>query len=84
LSTLLSLRFWQVGRRSGGDIPTGAPRSVPEGEGSVCRRTLTLWGAAPGEVVTIYREGNRAIFEQHLREYLERGKGLSAEYRRQR
>jgi DNA-binding transcriptional ArsR family regulator/uncharacterized protein YndB with AHSA1/START domain len=46
----------------------------PEGEGSVCRMSLTLWGAVPEEAVTMYREGNRAIFERHLREYLEHGK----------
>ena len=46
---------------------------IPDGSGSIYRKSLTLWGSVPDEVEKMFRDGSRAILEQHLKAYLEQG-----------
>jgi uncharacterized protein YndB with AHSA1/START domain len=47
---------------------------VPDGGGCIYRKSNTMWGAVPEEVERMFREGSRAILEQHLRAYVEQDK----------
>jgi DNA-binding transcriptional ArsR family regulator len=46
---------------------------VADGDGSIYRKSLTLWGDVPDELERGFREGARAALEKHLREYCENG-----------
>jgi hypothetical protein len=46
---------------------------VPDGEGTVYQKTLTFWGAVPEDVEKMFRDGSKAILQQHFRAYVEDG-----------
>jgi DNA-binding transcriptional ArsR family regulator len=48
-----------------------------DGEGTLYKKELNFWGVVPDEMVKMYQEGMRAIFEQALKSYLEKGEGYS-------
>jgi DNA-binding transcriptional ArsR family regulator len=50
---------------------------VPDGDGVIYRKSATLWGDVPEETEQMFREGSRAILEQHLKAYVEQGKGYA-------
>jgi DNA-binding transcriptional ArsR family regulator len=46
---------------------------IPDGDGSIYQKSLTLWGAVPDEVEKMFRDGSKAIHKRHLKAYLEEG-----------
>ena len=50
-----------------------------DGDGTLYKKELNFWGVVPDEMVKMYETGMRAIFEQALKNYLERGEGYSPE-----
>lgn len=44
-----------------------------EGDETVYKKTILLWGHVPENIVTMFRDGSRAILEQMLRGYVEDG-----------
>ena len=50
---------------------------IPDGDGCIYRKSLTLWGAVPDEVERKFREGSKAILAQHFKAYVEEGIGYT-------
>ncbi|MEA2554153.1 MAG: hypothetical protein QOJ65_2329 [Fimbriimonadaceae bacterium] len=48
-----------------------------DGEGTLYKKELTFWGAVPDEMVKMFEMGMRAIMEQALKGYLEKGERYS-------
>lgn len=46
---------------------------VPDGDGSIYRKSLTLWGAVTDDLERMFTEGSKAILFQHLKAYVEGG-----------
>jgi DNA-binding transcriptional ArsR family regulator/uncharacterized protein YndB with AHSA1/START domain len=46
-----------------------------EGEETVIKRSMRIWGSVPDDAEQMYRQGSKAIMERALREYLVEGKG---------
>ncbi len=50
---------------------------IPDGTGSIYRKSLTLWGAVSDEVERSFTDGSKAILHQHLKAFLEDGVGYA-------
>ncbi|HTQ09104.1 MAG TPA: helix-turn-helix domain-containing protein [Fimbriimonadaceae bacterium] len=49
-----------------------------QGEGTLVKRSMHLWGSIPENVEKMYREGSRQLLEDALRNYCEKGIGYVA------
>lgn len=48
-----------------------------DGDGTLYKKELNFWGVVPEEMVQMFESGMRAIMEQALRNYVEKGEGYS-------
>ena len=48
-----------------------------DGDGTLYKKELNFWGVVPDQMVKMFEEGTRAIMEQALKGYLERGERYS-------
>ena len=48
-----------------------------DGDGTLYKKELNFWGVVPPEMVKMYEEGMREIFERSLKNYVEKGEGYS-------
>lgn len=50
-----------------------------DGEGTLYKREMTMWGDVPPETEQMFRDGTREFTEKALKAYLEEGRGYSPE-----
>ena len=49
--------------------------AVPDGDGTIYRKSLRLWGEISDEAAEMFTQGTRAIAEQLIKQYVEDGIG---------
>jgi len=63
-----------MGALARGHVGYGVETLEDDGEGTLYKRSMTLWGDVPPEIEVMFREGSRQLMEDALRGYLESGK----------